>query len=478
MSADIPVDVAVLGAGPAGLAAAAAAADAGSRVALIDASVLVGGQYWRHRPADTGGVRHDRAVFLRLQRSVTEHADTVQHLAQASIWRAESLGEHGFAVYATVAGRAVALRARSVVVATGAYDRQLPFPGWTLPGVFTAGAAQALLTGHGVMAGSRVVVAGTGPFLLVVAAGLADAGAHVAGVYEAAAGPWAFARHPVAVARNPGKLLEGTRLATTLARHRIPYHTRSAVVAAHGTDSVTGATVARLDHQWKVVPGTSRRVECDTVAVGYGFTPQLELAVQLGCATRLDIDGNLVVDVDERQRSSVAGVYVAGEATGVGGAALSVVEGEIAGRCAVAGLAGDEPDAGVLRGLGRRRAAARRFAVAVQRGYPIRRGWMSWSDEHTVVCRCEEVTTGEIRHAIADLGASDPRAVKMYARPGMGLCQGKVCGYAVSAMASAAGDREPTVADLRGIAGRPIAQPVTLGDVAAGPILDAGTGQR
>jgi D-hydroxyproline dehydrogenase subunit alpha len=429
-------DIAVLGAGPAGLAAAAAAHRAGARVALLDSASRIGGQYWRHRAGETPPVRLRATDFL----------------AGQGIWHVEQSGD-GFVTHTT--GREVT--SRTVVVATGAYDRQLPFPGWTLPGVFTAGGAQALLKGEGVRVGERVVVAGTGPFLLPVATALARAGARVAGVYEAGS-PLGFARHPRAVLRNAGKLAEAAEYLRVLRRHRVPLRNRTAVLAAHGTDRLRAVTVAALDRAWHAVPGTERTVDCDALAVGYGFTPRLEIPLQLGCATRLDVDGSLVAVADDRQRASVPGVYLAGEVCGVGGAQLSVVEGSVAG----AHAAGVAPDRRALR----RRARLREFAAAMHAVYRVGSGWTGWPAADTVVCRCEEVTLGDIQHSIVDLGAADPRTVKLLARPGMGLCQGRMCGYPTAGLVAAAHDRPVTAADLHGIETRPIAWPVTLGDLA------------
>ncbi|MFJ2213714.1 FAD-dependent oxidoreductase [Streptomyces sp. NPDC101062] len=473
-------DLAVLGAGPAGLAAAVAAAAAGARVALVDEGARTGGQYWRHRPGDIGARHHGRPVLQRLRDGLAAHADRIDHLAGHTVWHVERSGSDtqapdrrgDFTTYAVSGGAGCdgterTVVSRAVVVATGAYDRQLPFPGWTVPGVLTAGAAQALLKGHGVLAGRRIVVAGTGPFLLAVAAGLAEAGARVAGVYEAGL-PTAFARHPLALAGNPAKLAEGAGFLRTLARHRVPYRTRTAVIAAHGTDEVTGVTLARLDARWRTVPGSERRLECDTLAVGHGFTPQIEIPLQLGCATRRDADGSLVAVADTRQLSTVPGVYLAGEVCGVGGAAQSVVEGELAGLHAAFATVGTRPGAAAVRRLLRRRAAGRRFATALHAAYPVRPGWLEWLRPDTVVCRCEEVTVEAVEAAVTDLGATSARAVKLYARPGMGLCQGRVCGYATTCLVADRTGREPTEEDLRSLAGRPIAQPLSLGTLAAG----------
>ncbi|MEU8828077.1 NAD(P)/FAD-dependent oxidoreductase [Streptomyces sp. NPDC048636] len=459
-------DIAVLGAGPAGLSAAVAAAARGARTALVDAGARPGGQYWRHRAGDDGASHHGWGHFQRLRHGMDAHRDLLDQLAGHSVWHVERTGA-GFTVHALHEGRPREIPARTVVVATGAYDRQLPFPGWTTPGVFTAGAVQALLKGQGVVAGRRIAVAGTGPFLLPVAAGLADAGARVVGVFEAGR-PTAFGRHPLAVVRNAAKLAEGAGYLRTLARHRIPYRTRTTVVAAHGTDSVTGVTVARLDSGWRIVPGSAHELDCDTVAVGYGFTPQTEIAVQLGCAMERDGDGSLVARVDTRQRSTVHGVYIAGEACGVGGAQLSAVEGELAGLHAAYTTTGAAPDRRRVARLLRRRTAQRPFAAAMHRAYPVPGGWRTWLAEDTVVCRCEEVDVAAVRHAVEELGATDPRTVKLCARPGMGLCQGRVCGYATAHLVADANGREVTADDLRGMAGRPIAQPLPLGVLAAG----------
>jgi thioredoxin reductase len=467
-----PYDIAVLGAGPAGLSAAVTAAAQGCRTVLIDAAARPGGQYWRHRDGDDGALHHDWNRFRHLRRQL-EAEPLVEYRPGHSIWHVERT-EAGFTIHVVDGATPRILRSRTVIVATGAYDRQLPFPGWTTPGVFTAGAAQALLKGHGVLAGKRIAVAGTGPFLLPVAAGLAEAGGRVVGVFEAGL-PAAFARHPLAVAGNLAKLAEGAGYLRTLLRHRIPYRTRTAVVAAHGIDTVTGVTIARLDAQWRIEPGSTRELECDTVAVGYGFTPQTEIPLQLGCEMVRDADGSLVARVDSRQRSTVEGIYIAGEACGVGGARLSVVEGELAALHAAAALGpqraqtgGPALDRRRLAHLLKQRTAQRSFAAAMHQAFPVPDGWQTWLEPDTIVCRCEEVTAAGIQAAVGELGAVDPRAVKLYARPGMGLCQGRVCGYATACLVAAANQRKPTANDLLGMAARPVAQPLTLGALAAG----------
>ncbi|MEU8249631.1 NAD(P)/FAD-dependent oxidoreductase [Nonomuraea sp. NPDC048916] len=463
----VTCDLAVIGGGPAGVAGALAAARRGLRVVLLDSGARLGGQYFRHpaapaRPATPG---FDR--FARQARALGRQARVLLRHQVWAVSRDGDLVAHCLAP----GGEAVAVRCRHLLIATGAHDRPLPFPGWDLPGVLTAGGAQALLKGDGVVAGRRIVVAGTGPFLLPVGAGLAGAGAEVLGVFEANSG-LGLARHPLRALSRAG---EAAGYGLALARHRVPYLTRRAVVAAHGERELEAVTVARLDRDWNV--RATRRIACDTLAVGYGFVPQIDLGVQLGCDTRADVDGSPVLAVDAAQRTSIEGVWAAGEPTGVGGWRLAELEGRMAGlsiaaahaALAGAGVAARPGANGVARVAGqavarvpdvlvRRRGRLRAFGRALLEAYPIRPGWQGWLRDDTLVCRCEEVPLGRIREA-RRLGATDARSVKLLARPGMGWCQGRVCGYAVARLAG-----EPP-----GPPRRPIVQPVGLGTLADHP---------
>jgi D-hydroxyproline dehydrogenase subunit alpha len=451
-------DLAVVGAGPAGLAAAATAARAGCRVALLDSAPRAGGRFWQH--AEGGSARQQRAwsVFASLRAELLDSA--VDYRAGAAVWFVEADPRW----YTLQAEGLSPVRARHLLFATGAHDRVLPFPGWDLPGVVTPGAAQALLKGSGVPVGSRVVVAGAGPFLLPVAAGLLAAGVRVAGVFEAG-NPRRYLWRPWVL--TAAKLREAAGYLATLTRHRVPYRSRSAVVAARGTAAVSAVDVARLDRHGHLVPGSVRTVPCDALAIGYGFTPQLELPLALGCATRLDVDGNLVLDVDLAGRTSVAGVYAAGEVTGVGGAPLALAEGRLVG--AVVAIASGRPspltDLELTRLLSRR-TAQRRFAAFMHDVHAPPAGWMSWLEPHTPVCRCEEVPYASVEAAVQHLGATDARAVKGLCRPGMGWCQGRMCGYATAALTARLRGRHLRVGDLETFARRPIAQPVALSTLA------------
>ncbi|MEU2509521.1 NAD(P)/FAD-dependent oxidoreductase [Streptomyces sp. NPDC007863] len=450
-------DLAVVGAGPAGLAAAVTAAALGRTVTLLDAGAGPGGQYYRHPDPALGATRpqalhHDWAAFAGREAELRayERAGRIRYLANRQVWSVTGSGTD-WTVHSRTddrAGRPV--RARAVLLATGAYERQLPFPGWTLPGVVGAGGAQAMLKSGLVLPGRRVVVAGSGPLLLAVAASLAAAGARVPAVVEAA-GYGAYARHTGTLLRNPAKLAEGALYGGALLRHQVRPLLRHAVVEAHGTDRVEAVTVARLDRDWRPVPGTGRRVPCDALAVGHGLVPELSLATALGCATRTAADGTAALVLTPALRTSVPGVWAAGETGGVGGAPLALTEGEIAAH-SIAGRA-------VPAALARRRARLRAFADAMGAAHRPGAGWTGWLREETAVCRCEEVPAGRVREAVEELGATDARTVKLLTRAGMGWCQGRMCGPAVAALAGG----EPA-ADRR-----PLACPVRLGELAELP---------
>ncbi|MFJ7204563.1 NAD(P)/FAD-dependent oxidoreductase [Streptomyces sp. NPDC098789] len=450
-----PSDLAVIGAGPAGLAAAVTAADLGLRVTLLDAGEQPGGQYYRHPAPGLGAARpealhHDWAAFETRERRLRTHESTgrITFLPAHHVWtvvpdaRADVGTEADGWLLHAVAGtrgedeRAVTLRARAVLIATGAHERQLPFPGWTLPGVIGAGGAQAMLKGGLVLPGRRIVVAGSGPLLLAVAGSLAAAGARVPAVVEAASYTAYVGRVPTLL-RNPGKLVEGAVHGGALLRHGVRLRTRRAVVEAQGVDRVEAVVVARLDRDWQPVPGTGRRIPCDALAVGHGLVPQLELATGLGCATVRAADGTVALDLDAGQRTSVPGIWSAGETGGIGGAGLALVEGELA----ALSIAGRSAPAALVR----RRARLRAFADAMGAAHRPGSGWTGWLPDDAVVCRCEEVPAGRIREAVADLGARDARSVKLLTRAGMGWCQGRMCGAAVTALAGdeAAADRRP-----------------------------------
>ncbi|MFI6282560.1 NAD(P)/FAD-dependent oxidoreductase [Streptomyces sp. NPDC050988] len=471
--------LAVIGAGPAGLTAALAAAARGVRVTLVDSAPQAGGQFYRQTAPGLGARRpqalhHQWRTWERLRDGLAAHiaAGRVTHLTDHHVWfverqsgtsrrpeppsTADDTGQDSFTVHALLGPEQeepVTVHADAVLLATGGYEKVLPFPGWTLPGVVTAGGAQAMLKGGLVLPGRTAVVAGTGPLLLPVAVGLASAGAKVAALVESA-DPRNLARQARVLAAHPAKLAEGARYAAELARHRVRAQVSSTVVAAHGTGRLEAVTVAALDRDGRVRPGTGRRVPCDTLAVGHGMLPHTDLAEALGC--RLD---GVAVAVDDEQRTDVHGVWAAGEATGIGGAALASAEGRIAGLSIAARLDSRTPERSSYASAAKARAGLREFFAAVDTVCAPPAHWTEQVTDDTVVCRCEEVPASAIREAVDELGAGDVRTVKLLTRAGMGWCQGRMCGPAVAGLA-----RCPETPSRR-----PFARPVPLGVLAREP---------
>ena len=390
-------DVVVIGGGPAGIAAATRAAQDGRRVTLLDESPNVGGQIWRHRSRSSLDAEARRRVE-RLSRTRAEVHNGVAVVDVVSDGDAAGIT----VVAERLTGETVSIRASSLVIATGARERFVPFPGWTLSGVYGIGGAQALLKQGTSFAGKRVVIAGTGPLMLPVAASLTSDRARVRLVAEQA--PFARVRDfGLSLLTHPDTLLQA--MMYRLGFMRTPYAFGTWVASAEGSDRLTHVVVTDGRKEW--------RVECDVLCTGYGLVPNVEIPRLVGCTL---VGG--AVRVSDRQETSVRSVYAAGEVTGIGGVALALVEGEIAG-AAAAGAS--RIDTALLR----RRSALRDMALRMDRTFALRAELRQIPRSDTIVCRCEDVRMA----SLSLLG--DARQAKLYTRAGMGACQGRVCGPAL-----------------------------------------------
>lgn len=467
--------IAVIGAGPAGLAAAAAALESDAHVVVVDLNDSPGGQYHRqlpeaYRAANPERIHHDWATFQRLRDTILTHPNA-RWMANTIVFNLEARPEAAPRLHVVSGPIDGTSRQRDViepdalVLATGAHDRVVPFPGWTLPGVFTAGAAQTLARTERVAVGRRVVVSGTGPFLLPVAQSLTDVGADVVGVLEAnpistLARGWL--PHPERLVAQRRKLLDLGHYAWHHARHRIPYRTGRAVVAARGGDAVQIAVTARLDANWTPIPGTEKEITVDAICVGHGFTPALELAHAAGCQMTTGPAGTFVA-VDDTGRTTAAHVFAAGEITGIGGADCADVGGRVAGLAAAGAGAIPTP-------LMDSRRAARQFVTRLATAHPLGAGWHSWLHDDTVVCRCESTTFGQLQEAHE--AETSLRATRLSTRAGLGPCQGRFCGPNVDALCGKFTQHDRTWTEGTPAAtahNRPIAHPVRLGELAAAP---------
>jgi len=392
---DLRAQVVVVGAGPAGLAAAHAAAAAGLDVLLLDAAPQAGGQIWRARQGAAAAPVADALVRLAAAGARVLAGLRVTMVLPRRVLLVD--GPQG----------ARRIHWERLVLATGARERLLPLPGWTLPGVFGAGGLQALVKGGWPIRGKRVLVAGTGPLLLAAAATLRAEGAQLVGLAEEA-GHASLARFAGTLARHPRKALQALRLGAAL---------RGApVLRGWRLEAIEGA--ACVERAVLVGEGGHRRaLACDAVAAGWGLVPQTELAQALGCAL-VQRFGAAAIAVDAAQRSSVTGVFAAGECTGIAGVQAARLQGAIAGNAAATELGAAGVDASGLR---TRLAREHAFAAAVAATFPMPRDWAARLRDDTLVCRCEDVPWSALR------GQPDLRAAKLATRCGMGHCQGRLC---------------------------------------------------
>ncbi len=418
-------DVVVVGAGPAGVAAAVTAAEAGRSVAVVDDSTAAGGQIWRHRGDPPAAARR---WLDRLQ------ASGVTPLQQARVVAKPA----PFTLLAETPDGPRRLRWGALVLAVGARELFLPFPGWTLPGVVGAGGMQALVKQGLDVAGKRVVVAGSGPLLLAVADLLRAHGAEVPVILEQALGRRVngFA---VSLVRTPGKLVAGVALRARLVGTR--YATDAYVTRVTAGDARPSGPPLNKRGSLRVecrVGGRVESVDCDYLACGFGLVPNNELPTLLGCAAT----GAGFVRVDGRCETSVPGVYAVGEVTGVGGVDKSVLEGRIAGRAVVGEATND---------LTAAHRSALAFARRLDAAFSLRPELAGLAEPGTIVCRCEDVPLSAVRLAMSG------RDAKLQSRCGMGACQGRVCGPIVQRVL---GCEPPAV--------RPPVFATTVGTLAAG----------
>jgi D-hydroxyproline dehydrogenase subunit alpha len=397
-------------------------------------------------------------------------------MLRTSVVAIEGGDQRGLAVVLVAEGEhARTVTARRLLLAAGAHDRPVAFPGWTLPGVLTAGGAQTLVKTQRVLPGDRIVFAGSGPLALAFPAQLHGYGAAVALVLEAGPPPRAgdLAQMLAAAPRNVDLLRDAARYRAQLLRARIPLRYRRIVVRAEGDGRVEAVTHAAVDAEWRAIAGSEQTVEADTLCLGYGFVPSVELARLAGCAFGYDEDrGGPVVAVDEWMRTTAPGVLAAGDGTGVDGSYVAIDEGRLAAIAAALELDLIGEASARRRAAPRRRRIVRRRALAraLRRMHRVGAGIYELADPDTVVCRCEEVRRSALDEAIAQ--SADPTVVKAVTRAGMGLCQARNCQRQVAAMIAA--HHGGTVADVPMATPRLPARPVALGAIAQVPDHDLG----
>ncbi|MBI5580079.1 MAG: FAD-dependent oxidoreductase [Deltaproteobacteria bacterium] len=418
---------AVVGMGPAGMAAAIELARAGVKIALIDQAPLPGGQVYRQPPGEfsmppgLAPSRHNIGHALR--RELAQAGSSLTFLNGAVVWGAFSPGT--LSVHQT--GRNYEVSYEKLVICEGAQERIIPCPGWTLPGVISLGGLQKMITTQGIAPRGRVLLAGSGPLLIGTAAAVVGAGASLVGVYEAVSFT-SLMSLGLGMMAWPRLLPESFSYMSELIFKGVKVHFNWGLKTLSGDDRVREATLVRLDGSGAPIPGSERIVPVDVVGIGSGLQPHVRLARLIGCRTEYDPDRRYFAPVtDTWGQSSQTGVYIAGDGGGVGGADWSEVQGRISGLHASWSLnrmGCDQLGSFSSRWL-RSKRRLQAYVNALHRVFTPKDGHYSSITPETVICRCEAVRAGDLM-ARMKMGEQDLTALKP-SRLAMGPCQGRGC---------------------------------------------------
>ncbi|MFC8749403.1 NAD(P)/FAD-dependent oxidoreductase [Pseudomonas oryzihabitans] len=455
-----PVDVVVIGAGPAGMAGARTLADLGLSVVLLDEQSAVGGQIYRGinsaSPARRTLLGPDYAAGAHLAEAVK--STTVRHETGASVWQITRERQ----VHYLKNGQVRSFAARAVLLATGAMERPFPIPGWTLPGVMTAGAAQILLKTAGIGPQGPVVLAGCGPLLYLLGWQYLRAGIPIGGLVDTSRREdyWRARGHLLAALRAWPYLRKGVSLLRALRKGEVPHYTGAEQLQVEGEGQ---AQALRF-----VVDGQSHRLPASTVLLHQGVVPNIQFTQALRAQHRWD-DAQLcfVPEVDQWGALDVPFISVAGDGAGIGGAQAAALQGQLSALGLARSLGQITPaqrdaQAAPLRAELERNLRIRPFLDALYR--PREENRIPARDDVTI-CRCEEVTAGDVRRFV-ELGCSGPNQAKSFGRCGMGPCQGRMCGLTVTEIIAKSRGLTPDEVGYYRI--RPPIKPITLGELASG----------
>jgi thioredoxin reductase len=453
-------ELTIVGAGPAGLSAALEAGKAGAEVLLIDENEHLGGQYYRQPTFGARrGLTRARADAGGILEAVTS-LPNVQILPQTTVWGI--FDRTSVAVSGPDGVRDI--EAKALIITTGSFDRAVPLPGWTLPGVFSAGGALTLLKYQHVVPGRKVLLAGAGPLQRSLASQLLDAGCTIVAWLDAASASLWLRQVPklVGESRLLWQSLRTIFRAWTLGTQLLPRHTVSRI---EGDDQVKHAWITRVDSEWRPIPGSERRFDVDAVVFGFGLVPSIELTCLAGCEHHYVASrGGWIPRHSDRMETTVPGVFVAGEVAGSAGAAIAAEQGRVAG-IAAASFLGHLSEAEARRRatpIHKRLRKLRRARSGLDELSALREGLLQLITPDTIVCRCEEITAAAIHDTIAD-GSGSLRTVKARTRAGMGHCQGRLCSPTIAAIIA----RERGIAvEQTGLPSiRPPVKPIPLTDL-------------
>jgi D-hydroxyproline dehydrogenase subunit alpha len=460
------IDIAIIGGGPAGMAAAIEARRAGVRsVCVFDEWPTLGGQIFRRfGPGffvfDALAAGHEYRDGQKLIDEV--HSCGAQIRSNTIVW---GIWDKRLA-YVTDSSRSELVDGKAIIVATGGRDRSIPFPGWTLPGVITAGAAKTLVAIQRVLPGERILMAGSGPLALAFSAQLKEYGANIVEVAEAASNPSPTMLAKLFLYGPPAVISDAIRYRLRLIREGIPYSPSTIIARAEGNERVERAQVAKVDSNWRVIAGTERTIEVDTILLGYGLESSSELTRLIGCTHKFDSElGGWIPVKDSSMRTSKAGIFAAGDGSGIGGVRFALEEGRIAGVMAACSLGVIDSALAAAR-IAQSKARLRKwseFRRVLNEIYREGPGACELAHANTVICRCEERTHADLETLVNE-GVRDANIVRAQSRIGMGRCQGRNCYRHVAA--TIARKYHLPLAEVQPLSVRPPIKPISLAAIA------------
>jgi len=419
----------IIGAGPAGIRAAQTLVKYGVRPIILDEGIRWGGQIYRQQPENFKRTNEqlygfDAKKSEELSTAFARLIDKADYRPESLVWNIEQTRLDIFH-----SGRSTTLNWKSLIVASGATDRILPFPGWTLPGIFAMGATQVALKYQACAIGEKVILAGTGPLLYLVAYQYVKAGANVLAVLDTAHLSDQIKALP-GLMNQPKQLARGMYYVGWLMTKGIKVRRGIRIVRAEGQHRLCALVIQNER-------GDQETLECDAVGVGYALRSETQIADMLGCEFKFDSLQRAHIPVkDVAGRSSLKGVYLAGDGAGIMGADAAELSGE---RSALAllinqGVCHDISKSTLSRIKQIERGLQRigRFRVGLETAFPCPNDWIQKMSGDTIVCRCEEITFGEIRDAISESDIREVNRLKAFSRVGMGRCQGRMCGQSAA----------------------------------------------
>lgn len=460
-------ELAIIGGGPGGISAAVAAAESGVNVTILDENARIGGQIFRQLEkgftlTNPKAMGRDYQKGVDLFRQFKQVESRINYLNHATVW---GIFDHHRIAYERNR-KSKTIEYKNLLIASGAYDRPVPFPGWTLPGVLTAGGAQNLVKNQRILPGKKFLLAGTGPLQLVLAHQLIQAGADIAAILEVGDVKGSWLKLMQGMWGNWGYAGDGLQYLQTIRKAGVPIMRNHIIARANGNQNVEKAVIARVDKDWRVIHNTRKSLNVDTVCLGYGLVTSTELTRLAQCDHEYDNGlGGYVPVRSETMETTQKGIFAVGDGAGVAGSQVALAEGRIAGIAASQAL-GHAPGVGQKKTLAElqkkltRHHRLRKVLDEISRPRP---GLYELAEDETIICRCEDVTFKQIKTLIQKEGIN-AKDIKRTTRVGMGSCGGRMCGPILIELLRNLGSQ--ISGQPEGLNVRPPVKPIPLGVLA------------